>query len=257
MKILFIGDIFGRPGREAVAKILPQIKVEENPDLVFANCENAAGGKGMTLGVYQDLLDLGINYLTSGNHIWAKKDFVPLLSDKKIKVLRPANYPSGAPGRGFADILTRGTLVRLVNLQGRVFLDEGLDSPFKAADEILKTLPKPDYIIIDFHAEVTSEKAAFAYYLDGRASAIIGTHTHIQTNDLRVLPQGTAFITDVGFTGPRDSVIGVEKEEIIHHFLTALPFKNEVAEGEKVFSAVLLEWEKNKVKNLKSFLTVC
>ena len=240
MRILFIGDIVGKPGRETVAHILPELKEELAPDFVIANGENAAGGIGITKETAQAVLQSGVDVLTMGNHVWAKQDVYPYL-DEEPRILRPANYPTG-PGRGFAVYSTvSGESVGVVNLCGRVFMDH-LENPFRAADDILETLRRQTaVIIVDFHAEATSEKTALAWHLDGRTSAVIGTHTHVQTADERVLPGGTAYITDVGMTGPVDSVIGVKKELMISRFITQMPTKFEVAEGETILSAVVID----------------
>lgn len=253
MNILFIGDIIGRPGRSAIKEILPDLKKELEIDLVIANGENLAAGIGMTLDTYEEMKDAGINYFTSGNHIWNKRDFTPFLDDKKIKVLRPANYPEGAQGRGWSDIETAGKKVRLINLQGRVFMRDLIDCPFRTADNLSAIGHKPDIVIIDFHAEATSEKNSLAYYLDGKATAVIGTHTHVQTSDARILPKGTAYITDAGMVGPINSSIGDDLKHSIHSMLTGMPFVIEPATGPKIFNSVLIEINsKNKVESIET-----
>jgi len=241
LRILFIGDIVGRPGRQAVGHMLPSLMAEISPDFVIANGENAAGGMGITKETGLEILQAGVNAITLGNHVWAKKEVYSFL-DMDTRLVRPANYPDGAPGRGWAVYHTSTQEpIGVVNLCGRVFMDH-LEDPFKAADKILETLTaQTNVIIVDFHAEVTSEKAAFAWYVDGRAAAVIGTHTHVQTADERILPGGTAFITDVGMTGPVDSVIGMKKELVISRFLTQMPSKFEVADGEALLSAVVID----------------
>lgn len=242
MKVLFIGDVVGRPGREAVRALLPGLKKDLAPDIIIANAENSAGGIGVTKDTATDLLDCGVHALTLGNHVFAKKDVYRFL-DEEPRILRPANYPAGCPGRGWSVFKDGcGRRVAVVNLSGRVFMNEHLDDPFRMIDRILKEASaQTRLIIVDFHAEVTSEKGAMAWYLDGRATAVLGTHTHVATADERVLPDGTACISDVGMTGPEDSVLGVRKELIIQKFLSQMPNKFEVADGPVVLSAVLVE----------------
>lgn len=247
LRILFIGDIVGRPGRNAVKAILADLKKKEKIDFVFANGENLAAGRGMTIEKYQEMIDAGIDYFTSGNHIWNNKAFITYLDDPKIKVLRPENYPAGNPGRGIAEI---GEDIVLVNLQGRVFMLDDVNDPFGVAQNIANQY-KDKIIIIDFHAEATSEKVALGYYLDGKVSTLLGTHTHIQTADETILPHGTGYLTDIGMTGPKESVLGVEKEIIIEKFLTQLPKSHKVALGEMIFSAVMLEINKQSKKTTK------
>jgi metallophosphoesterase (TIGR00282 family) len=241
MKILFIGDIVGKPGRRAVRELLPEIVSECDVDCVIANCENAAAGFGITRDIVDELFQSHIDVLTSGNHVWDKKEIREFIEDFKT-LLRPANYPSGAPGVGSVVISTRtGNHVGVLNLEGRIFMHP-LDCPFRTAErEIEKIKDKAKIIIVDFHAEATSEKKTLGWFLDGRVSAVLGTHTHVQTADEGVLPQGTAYITDVGMTGPFDSVIGVKKEEIIERFLTFIPNKYDVAKGDVRLQAVLLD----------------
>ena len=252
MNILFIGDIIGRPGRSVVKEILPNLKKELELDFVIANGENLAAGIGMTEETYEEMRKSGIDYFTSGNHIWNKKDFIPFLDDKKTRVLRPANYPLEAPGKGYDDIVIGGKKIRIINLQGRVFMRDLTDCPFRKAEEILSKYPKPDVSIIDFHAEATSEKNSLAYFLDGKATVVIGTHTHVQTNDTRILPKGTAYVTDAGMVGPIDSSIGDDLKHSIHSFLTGLPFTIEPASGRKIFNSVFIKIDsKNKVRNVE------
>ncbi len=244
MKILFIGDIFGRPGRNTVKKLLPEYKTKHGIHLVIANAENMHHGKGVEESQLQEMQKAGVDFFTSGNHIWKEKAIIPRLSDKKLPLIRPANYPESAPGRGF-QVIAGGLMqkVLVINLMGRVFMPTHLDDPFRTADRILKQFEHEQLsaIFVDFHAETTSEKAALANYLDGRISALIGTHTHVPTFDARILPNGTAFQTDVGFTGPIDSIIGLEKESIIKNFLTQVPVKHEVADGDTIFNATIIE----------------
>ena len=243
MKILFIGDIVGQPGRRIAKESLPGLVEEHSPDLILANGENAAGGFGITPSLVEELLDLGIAVLTSGNHIWDKKELFPYLADRvDSRLLRPANYPAGAPGRGLTLGRTReGVGYAVMNLQGRTFM-QPIECPFRTADALLQQIPAEVKIrIVDIHAEATSEKIALGWYLDGRVTGVVGTHTHIPTADEGVLPQGTAYITDVGMSGPYDSVIGIEKACVIQKFLTQLPGRFEVARGDVRLCAVLIE----------------
>ncbi len=236
MKILAIGDIVGRPGRQAIHKFLRGLRRQYSVNLVIANGENTAGGFGLTVSTAQELLDDGVDVLTSGNHIWAQKEIIPYL-DTDMPILRPLNYPSGVPGRGY---LTAGrTLV--VNLIGRTFMNS-YDCPFRAMDGLLEALdPRPKVIVVDFHAEATSEKVAMGRYLDGRVSAVLGTHTHVGTIDTKLLPGGTAYVTDIGMTGPEDSVIGDDAEAVLQRFLTMMPHHLTVGKGNPVLNAVMVE----------------
>ncbi len=240
MKVLFIGDIVGKVGRRLVKNLLPSLVNKQKIDLVIANCENAAGGFGITENVANELFSYGIHVMTSGNHIWDKKEAVTYLT-KEERILRPLNYPPGVPGVGTILYTVNGIKVGVVNAAGRVFM-QMIDCPFRRSDEEIERLrAETDIIIVDFHAEATSEKIAYGYYLDGRVSAVIGTHTHVQTADEQILPGGTGYITDVGMTGPAVSVIGVEVKQIIERFLTHMPKKFDTAKGEGIFSAVVLE----------------
>lgn len=242
-RILFIGDIVGQPGRRVVKELLPGLVEDFSPELILANVENAAGGFGITPPLVEDLLDLGIAVLTSGNHIWDKKEILPYLSDHADgRLLRPANYPGDAPGHGLYLGKTRaGTDYAVLNLQGRVFMPS-IDCPFRTADALLAKIPVEVRIrIVDMHAEATSEKRALGWYLDGRVTAVVGTHTHVPTADETLQPQGTAYITDLGMTGPYDSVIGIEKQPVIQKFLNQIPARFEVARGDVRLSAVLIE----------------
>ena len=240
MKILFIGDIVGRPGRQMVTRHLASLVDRQLIDLVVANAENAAAGFGVTADVVAELLALGVDVLTTGNHVWDKRESLPIL-DQEQRLLRPANYPPGLPGKGWGVFHTSAELpVAIVNLEGRVFMSN-LDCPFRAADAILAELrDRTPVVLVDFHAETTSEKGAMAAYLDGRVSAVCGTHTHVQTADERLLPGGTAFISDVGMTGSRDSVIGIRKELSVERFLTQVPVRFEVAKKEPMLCAVVV-----------------
>ena len=240
MRVLFVGDIVGRPGRRAVFSTLRRVVAEEDVDLVIANCENSAGGFGVTRKIAQRLLAEGIHVLTSGNHIWDKKEILPYL-DRQPRLLRPDNYPD-APGSGlFVGQTDSAVRYAVLNLQGRVYMPS-IDCPFRRADLVLSRLdPDIRVRLVDFHAEVTSEKTAFGLYLDGRASAVMGTHTHVATADERVLPAGTAFISDVGMTGPLNSVIGMQQEASLRRFLTGLPARFKPAAGPVRLNAVVVE----------------
>ena len=232
MRVLFIGDVVGEPGRRAIRELLPKLKKSEKLDFVIANAENVAGGSGVTPSMADELLNSGVDVLTSGDHIWKKKEVYDYIGASK-RLLRPANYPTGAPGLGSTVVKSEsGINVGVVNLIGRVFM-QAVECPFKAAKtEIEKIKTKARVIIVDMHAEATSEKVALGWYLDGEVSAVIGTHTHVQTADEKILPGGTAFLSDAGMTGPFDGVIGRKKEQILQRFLTSLPMKFEMAEGD-------------------------
>ncbi|MBI5145011.1 MAG: TIGR00282 family metallophosphoesterase [Candidatus Omnitrophica bacterium] len=241
MKVLFIGDIVGRPGREAIKKLLPELKKEYSLDFVVANAENAAGGSGITPKVAEELFSDGLDVLTSGDHIWKKREAIELVVNEE-RILRPINFPPAAPGKGAGIFKTKdGKKIGVINVQGRVFL-EALDCPFKSAHLAQKELEKETKIIIvDIHAEATSEKVALGWYLDGLVSAVLGTHTHIQTADEKILPGGSAYITDVGMTGPYASVIGRKVENVLERFITAVPQRFEVAEGDVQLHGVVLD----------------
>lgn len=243
VRILFIGDIFGHPGRRILKETLPGLVEEYAPDLVLANGENAAAGFGITPPLVEELLALGIAVLTSGNHIWDKKEILPYLGDHSDgRLLRPANYPGSSPGHGLYIGRTSNQIAYAVmNLQGRVFMPP-IDCPFRTADQLLRQIPAEVKIrIVDVHAEATSEKLALGWYLDGRVTAVVGTHTHVPTADETVLPEGTAYVTDLGMTGPYDSVIGIEKRTVIEKFLSQMPARFEVAKGDVRLSAALIE----------------
>lgn len=244
MNILFIGDIVGKPGRTAVKRLLPDLRTELHPDIVIANVENIAHGSGVTKSTLEEVRAAGVDAFTSGNHIWSKPEVLEIMADSSIPLIRPANFPGDAPGTGTRMLQVGTRSLLLVNLMGRVFLKEHLDDPFRALDRILadSIAQKPDLILVDFHAEVTSEKAAFGFYADGRVCAVVGTHTHIGTADARILPQGTAYITDIGMTGPRDSVLGVDKDVIIKNFLNQRPVRHEIPDtGTQILNAVLID----------------
>lgn len=236
MLILMIGDIVGQPGRQAVFQFLPDLQQRYGLDMIIANAENAAGGFGLTSNIARELFSAGIDVLTSGNHIWAQKEIIAYL-DGEMPILRPLNYPPGVPGRGY--MITGQTMV--VNLMGRTFMSD-LDCPFRTMDKLLAELKhKPPVIIVDFHAEATSEKVAMGRYLDGRVSAVLGTHTHVGTIDAQLLPQGTAYVTDIGMTGPTDSIIGDDPESVLQRFLTGMPHHLSVGKGKPIFNAVMVE----------------
>ena len=241
MKILFLGDIVGKPGRDAALGHLPGLRADFQADMVIANAENSAGGWGITPPIARQLLSAGVDVITMGNHTWAKTDGLDVINEEP-RLLRPANYPPGTPGRGCGLFKAScGVTVGVANLNGRIFM-EPLDDPFRSADEIIHCLrSQTSVIVFDFHAETTSEKQAFGWHCDGRVSAVIGTHTHVATADERVLPGGTAFITDAGMCGPENSVIGMDVEASIARFRTQLPHKFRVAEGKSVVNGVALD----------------
>ncbi len=237
MQILAIGDVIGKPGRQTVQRLLPGLRNQYNLDMVIANGENAAGGLGLTVSTAKELLEAGVDVLTSGNHIWDQKEIIPFL-DGDLPILRPLNYPPGVPGRG---CLIREHIA-VVNLIGRTFISN-FDCPFRAMDQLLAGF-RNNYsiIIVDFHAEATSEKVAMGHYLDGRVSAVVGTHTHVGTIDAKVFPKGTAHITDIGMTGPADSIIGDDVQSVLSRFLTVMPHRLSVGTGKKnIFNSVLIE----------------
>lgn len=240
MRILFIGDIFGKPGREAARRAIPALVEQREIDLVIANVENAAAGFGVTGDIAETILSYGVDVMTTGNHVWDKKEVLEYLP-KQPKLLRPANYPTGVPGRGSYVARTRtGEPVGVINVMGRVFMTP-LDDPFAVVlREIESIRAKARVIIVDFHAEATSEKVSMGWHLDGRVTAIVGTHTHVQTADDRLLPKGTAYITDVGMTGPHDSIIGVTVEAALGRFLNSMPVKFEPATGPARLNAVIV-----------------
>ncbi len=241
MKVLFIGDIVGKVGRMTTKSLIPAIVDRYKIDLVIANGENAAGGFGITDKLVSEILGYGIHVITTGNHVWDKKEFIAQIS-KENRLLRPLNYPPGVPGYGSVILtISNGEKAGVMNVSGRVFMSN-IDCPFRTAkEEVEKLRSITKTIVIDFHAEATSEKMAFGYFMDGKVSAVIGTHTHVQTADEKILHGGTAYITDVGMTGPDNSIIGIEKEQVIQRFLTNMPVRFETARGEGIFSAVVVE----------------
>lgn len=247
MKVLFLGDIFGKPGRDCIKEKLMEIVEKNSVDVVIANGENAAGGLGITPKISDSLLKLGIDVITSGNHIYKKKEIYDYI-EKEPRLLKPANYPPNTPGNGFyilSNDKIKNKKVAVINICGRVFI-ENLDCPFRCVDSIINAVSKQTpIIIVDFHGEVTSEKAAMGWFLDGRVSAVVGTHTHVQTADERILPGGTAYITDVGMVGPRNSVIGIRKEIVIERFINLMPQKFKVANDDNWISGVLIDIDEN------------
>jgi len=241
MRILFIGDVVGEPGRRAIRELVPKLKSSEKLDFVIANSENIAAGSGVTPSLADELFDSGVDVLTSGDHIWKRKEVLDYIGTSN-RLLRPANYPEGAPGLGATVIKSEsGESVGVINLIGRVFM-QSVDCPFKIAKKEVESLKrKSRIIIVDMHAEATSEKVALGWYLDGEVSAVIGTHTHIQTADEKILPGGTAFISDAGMTGPYDGVIGRKKEQILARFLSQMPTKFEMAEGDIQLHGVIVD----------------
>jgi 2',3'-cyclic-nucleotide 2'-phosphodiesterase len=242
--ILFLGDIVGKPGRKAIAQALPNLRKEYSPDLVIANAENLAHGVGITPKTLAECREAGIDFFTSGNHVWRKESVNELFKDPDIPLIRPANYPVGMPGCGYKTVSLGSSQLLMINLNGQVFIEGEFSSPFSAIDEILSQFKNIELggILVDFHAEATSEKVAFGLYTDGRVSAVLGTHTHIPTADERILPGGTAYITDVGMVGLKDSVIGVDKHIIIEKFLTKKGHMHDIPEqGLCIINAVMVQ----------------
>jgi len=241
MRILILGDVVGRPARRAMRDILPELIEREKADLVIANAENAAGGMGVDIKSAKELFSAGVHVLTSGNHIWKKKEIYSFL-DEHETLIRPANFPAGAPGRGWCFWRHNELRAVIINLQGRVFMPNHVEDPFRCVDELLQNHGRlSPVIIVDMHGEATSEKTAMGWYLDGRASVVYGTHTHVPTADERILPNGTAYITDVGMCGPLDSVIGMEREVVIQGFLTQLPRQFEVAKDNVALQGIIAD----------------
>lgn len=240
MNILFIGDIIGKPGRSAVTELLPRLKDELKLDVVIANGENLAHGLGISLDSYQEMREAGVDYFTSGNHIFKRKDFLEHLDNPNIRVIRPLNYPPGVPGRGFSKFKVNGKTILLINIIGRAFFYESFDDPFRAIDQVLKK-EKADIIIVDHHAEATSNKMIMGHYLDGRIQAYIGTHTHVPTADAMILPKGTAYITDVGMVGPLHSSLGGDLATFTQAELTQMPAQYKIGSGDVIFSAAFIK----------------
>ena len=242
MKLIFVGDVVGRPGREILGAKLKGLIQSRQAEAVIVNGENAAGGRGITPEVAQEIYRAGADVITMGNHTWDNRTILQYI-DSDPYLIRPANYPEGTPGRGYTlyEVRAGRKPLAVINLMGRVYM-QTLDCPFACAEKILRELKEvTPLIFVDFHAEVTSEKIAMGWYLDGRVTAVAGTHTHVQTADERILPKGTAFITDTGMTGPRDSVLGVDPQIIIRKFTTQMPVRHELASGQKVLNAIFVE----------------
>lgn len=248
MNILLIGDIVGRPGRNILKSLLLEVQKQHNISFTIANAENAAGGRGLTHAIMDELISYGIDVLTMGNHVWDNKDIFNFI-DNEHRIIRPVNYPAYCPGQGYHIFKAAFNIrIAVINASGRVFMP-ALDCPFRTVDRILdKIKDQTDIIIIDFHAEATSEKLAFGYYFDGRADVVAGTHTHIQTADERILPQGTAYITDLGMTGPRISILGMEKEAVIEKFLYQRPVRFEVAGGSSQLQGAVISIDEAEMK---------
>ncbi len=241
MRIVFLGDVVGKPGRRAACTWLSQTLADQSVDFVVANCENSAGGVGVDPGSARELLSAGVDVLTTGNHVWAKREIIDYMVDSDV-LLRPANFAPTTPGWGHTVKRTRkGVPVAVINLIGRVFMNT-YDCPFRAADAVLERVaPEAKVVVVDMHAEATSEKVAMGWYLDGRVSVVVGSHTHVQTADERVLPGGTAYLSDAGMCGPRDSVIGVKREQVLHRFLTQMPTRFEVAGGPVLVQGAVID----------------
>lgn len=260
MKILFFGDIVGRPGREAIAKTVPVFRKKYSPDIIGANVENLAHGHGISKETLDDISEAGVDFFTSGNHVWEGKDSKELLGKKDLPLARPANYPPRAPGKGHYTVQVGTKRLLVINLMGRVFMRTQLDCPFRKADEILSDYKdeQVDAIFVDFHAEATSEKRVLGFYLDGRVSAVAGTHTHVPTADEQILPGKTGYITDVGMCGVLHSSLGIDKDIMIEEMITQVPQKKEIAEGAVEIGAVLFDIGKNgkcrKVKRIREIV---
>ena len=253
MRILMVGDVVGRPGRYFFMEQTPELKQIHKIDMVVVNGENAAHGKGLTPSIFEELIRGGADVVTTGNHIWDNSKVMEII-DTEPFLLRPANYPEDTPGKGFCIFPVGNKKIGVINMAGRTFMQPPMDDPFRLAEKILKFIEKDcDVILVDFHAEATSEKLAFANYLDGRVTAVVGTHTHVQTADEKILPEGTAYITDLGMVGAENSILGMAIEPVIKRFLTGRPSKFEVAEGAAVYCAVLIDLDNktNKATKIK------
>ena len=250
--VLYFGDIVGEPGRDAIAELLPSLRSTYDPDLILANGENATHGRGLNLKHYNELRALGIDGFSSGDHIWRYDDLVGELDKPSMALARPWNYPD-APGKGYHDFVVKGKRVRLINLLGRVFTSAQVDSPFQTFDTLYEILPKPDAVIVDFHAEATSEKRMLAEYVDGRAQLVVGSHTHVPTADAQILPHGTGFISDMGMVGPKDSSLGADKKSVLKNFLTGLPWAYTVSAGQCELGAVfsIIDFDKKQATHLE------
>lgn len=251
MRMLMVGDVVGKLGCRTLLEYLPRLKNTFSPDIIIVNGENAADhGRGITQAITKEWFESGIDVVTLGNHTWARPEIFDFIEDEP-RLIRPLNYPIGTPGNGLSLLTTENGQVAVISLMGRTFMSPLLRCPFETVDEALKTIPSSAMIVVDFHAETTSEKQSLAWYLDGRVSAVIGTHTHVQTADERILKKGTGYVTDVGMVGPYDGVIGMEKDAVIQRFLTQLPVRFEVAGGRSQFNAVFLEIDPETKKTKK------
>ena len=254
MKILMVGDIFGRAGRRTFAEITPKLKSEKNIDIVVANGENAAHGHGLTVSTFNELLSSGADIITTGNHVWSNKEILEII-DVEPFLLRPANFPEGTPGNGFCIYPYRAKNIGVINVMGRTFM-QAVDCPFVCAEKIVEQIKKQcDIILVDFHAEATSEKMSLGYFLDGKVTAVVGTHTHVQTADGRILPNGTGYITDLGMVGIYDSVIGLDIESVVEQFISCRKGKFTVPEnGRCIYTGVVLDIDNatNKLNNIES-----
>jgi len=246
MKVLFIGDIYGRPGLDILSEHLPDLKSRFKPNVIIANGENASHGRGISLKIYKEMMSLGISAITMGNWVWGHKELFEFIDDSNV--IRPINFRQ-APGKGYLTINYNGTKLLVINALGRTFMNANMDCPFITIEKLVET-EEVDYILVDFHAEATSEKVALGHYLDGKVDAILGTHTHVPTADNRKLPNGTLYITDVGMTGPLNGVIGVTKEIVLDRFLNGFSIPNEVAPGTKQLNAVFLDLEKKTIERI-------
>lgn len=251
MKIVFLGDIVGRTGRDIIKTRLSQLREKYSPDFIIANGENLASGLGITEKTYREMIDAGIDALTSGNHIFDRKDGLELIENENSRLIIPLNYPATVKGNRVLELNKNGKKLTLINVCGRVFMDEIRDCPFQSVEKFLASLGKNEIILVDFHGEATSEKLAFADYFDGKINIIVGTHTHVQTSDAQILPNGAAYITDAGMTGAIDSILGDEKQPIVNHFLTGKPFKVEVADHPAKVEGVYIEIDDKTKKVLK------
>ena len=250
-KILFIGDIIGKVGRTTVEKVLPQIKKKYNVDFVIANGEHLSDRVGVDADTLLKMKDVGIDFFTTGNHVWRKKEFADEINKRNMPVIRPANFISKYPGHGFRTVTTSVGKILIINLLGKEGINEKLVNPFKKIDSILSSQKDYDFAILDFHAEMSSEKVAMGYHLDSRVAVVLGTHTHVATADERIMPGGTAFVSDVGMCGPLNSVLGVKSEIIIDRFLKGSASKFEIADGEGVFNSVLITLKNGEATDIK------
>ncbi|MCH5586417.1 TIGR00282 family metallophosphoesterase [Shimazuella sp. AN120528] len=251
MRLLMIGDIVGKVGQDTLRTYLPELRQTYQPDVVVVNGENAAiNGRGITRDIYRGFLSLGIDCVTMGNHTWGQSEIFDFIEDEE-RIIRPANYPEGTPGRGYTIISTTKGKVVIINLMGRTYAASSLDCPFRTADNILNRISGNPYILVDMHAETTSEKQALTWYLDGRVSAVVGTHTHVQTADERILPKGTGYLTDIGMTGPYNGVIGMEVDAVVRRFVTQLPVRFEVSKEGFMLQGVLIDFDTSNKRTKK------